>query len=194
MGEGLHTPAIEALAEMGVFTGTECEEGFCPRDPVERWVMAVWLIRVLGSEVEATGTSRFADVDAALWWSPYAEELADREITKGCEPDPLLLYCPEVTVTRAQMASFLERAFDLEPAEPAGFGDVTEGSTHAADIDALAAAGITKGCEPDPLLYCPASPSPGKRWPPSCTAHCAIRRRRPGPGRSRSATMYRMST
>ncbi|WP_420613704.1 S-layer homology domain-containing protein [Candidatus Spongiisocius sp.] len=158
VGEGLHTPAIEALAEMGVFTGTECEEGFCPRDPVERWVMAVWLIRVLGSEVEATGTSRFADVDAALWWSPYAEELADREITKGCETDPLLLYCPEVTVTRAQMASFLERAFDLEPAEPAGFGDVTEGSTHAADIDALAAAGITKGCETDPLLYCPSKP------------------------------------
>ncbi|MDE0377531.1 MAG: S-layer homology domain-containing protein, partial [bacterium] len=101
-------PAINALAEMGLFEDTLCEDGlFCPGDPMKRWVMAVWLIRALGGEVTTTGSSRFADVDAASWWSPYVEELADRGITKGCRTEPLLRYCPDGTVTRAEMASFL---------------------------------------------------------------------------------------
>ncbi len=151
---GIHEPAINALAESGVFEGTECGEGeFCPQDPIERWVMAVWLIRVLGGDVTAGGTSRFADVDASEWWSRHAEELADREITKGCDTGPLR-YCPDQDVTRAQMGSFLTRAFALEAASPAGFTD-TEGDHHAPDIDALAAAGITRECATDPLRYCP---------------------------------------
>ena len=65
-----HEPAIDALAEMGVFDDTECGDGlFCPGDPIDRWVMAVWLIRVLGGEVTTSTTSRFADVDASEWWS-----------------------------------------------------------------------------------------------------------------------------
>jgi len=152
----VHEPAINALAEMGLFEDTLCEDGlFCPGDPMKRWVMAVWLIRALGSEVTTTGSSRFADVEAASWWSPYAEELADREITKGCHDNPLR-YCPDETVNRGQMASFLVRAFGLESAElSAGFTDVSEGSTHQADIDTLAAALITKGCDDNPLRYCP---------------------------------------
>ena len=151
---GTHEPAIDALADQGVFTDTECGDGlFCPGDPIERWVMAVWLVRILGGEVGATGTSRFADVDASDWWSPYAEELADRDITTGCKTDPLR-YCPDDSVTRAQMATFFVRAFDLESASPAGFTD-TEGDTHEANIDALAEAGITAGCKTDPLRYCP---------------------------------------
>ena len=154
-----HEPAITALAEMGLFEDTLCEDGlFCPGAPMERWVMAVWLVRALGGEVTATGTSRFADVDAALWWSPYAEELADRSITAGCATGPLR-YCPGDSVTRGQMATFLVRAFDLEPAEsPAGFADVSEGGSHGAHIDALFAAGVTAGCGRDPLRYCPGQP------------------------------------
>ena len=63
-------------------------------------------------------------------------------------------YCPDDPLTRAQMASFLKRAFRLDPASPAGFAD-TEGSVHAAAIDALYKAGITSGCSVDPLQFCP---------------------------------------
>ena len=154
---GVHEPAINDLADRGVFEGTECGDGlFCPGDPIERWVMAVWLIRVLGNEPATTGTSRFADVDASDWWSTYAEELADRNITAGCETDPLR-YCPDQPVTRAQMATFFVRTFDLETATPAGFAD-TGGNTHEANIDALAAAGITTGCKTGPLRFCPDQP------------------------------------
>ena len=45
---GFYEPAIEALAEKGILEDTECgEELFCPDDEIERWVMAVWLVRVL---------------------------------------------------------------------------------------------------------------------------------------------------
>ena len=156
VGEGgVHAPAVEALEVGGVFEGTECGEGlFCPGEPVLRWVMAVWLIRVLGEEPVEGGGSRFADVDGGVWWAPYVEALADVGVTKGCATGPLR-FCPEESVTRAQMASFLVRAFGLEASGSVGFED-TAGNTHEANIDALAAGGVTAGCATGPLRYCPA--------------------------------------
>lgn len=55
------------------------------------------------------------------------------------------------------MATFLVRAFDLESASSAGFTD-TGDSVHSANIDALAAASVTAGCQVDPLRYCPEQP------------------------------------
>ena len=44
---GPHRAGIEGLAELGVLEGTECAAGeFCPTDELQRWVMAVWLVRV----------------------------------------------------------------------------------------------------------------------------------------------------
>ena len=154
----VHAPAISALAGEDVFTDTGCGEGlFCPHEPLPRWVMAVWMIRLLDTADPATvGRSRFADVGRGRWWIRYAEQLSDRGITAGCATDPPR-YCPDNFVTRAQMASFLVRALDLPAASPAGFTD-TAGNVHAANIDALAAAGITLGCSTDPLRYCPDQP------------------------------------
>ncbi len=152
---GVHEPSINRLSEAGVLEGTECgERRVCPDDPLLRWVMAVWVTRALdqapeGSEVE----TRFADVDPAVWWVGYVERLADLGVTSGCKTGPLR-YCPDQPVTRAQMATFLVRALDLEAAPAAGFAD-TGGNTHEANIDALAAAGVTSGCRTGPLRYCP---------------------------------------
>ena len=153
----VHEPALEALASRGVLAGIECGEGLiCPSEPLTRWEMAVWLVRVLdGAHPASVDTERFSDVDYDLWWAPFVEQLFDMGITVGCRRNPLQ-YCPDSAVTRAQMATFLKRAFDLEPAPSAGFTDVSGGS-HTESIDALAAAGITVGCSRDPLRYCPAS-------------------------------------
>ena len=116
--DGVHTPAIKALAAQGVFADTECDESrFCPDEPMQRWVMAIWMIRLLGAEPPAIGTSRFDDIADGQWWIRHAEQLADRGITIGCDTDPPR-YCPNKTVTRAQMATFLVRALKLEPAAP----------------------------------------------------------------------------
>ena len=155
---GVHEPSVNSLAAAGVFEGTECGDRLiCPDDPLLRWVMAVWVTRALGQAPETLDVAtRFVDVDPDAWWVSYVERLADLGVTEGCRTGPLR-YCPDSPVTRAQMATFLVRAFGLEAAPSAGFAD-TEGNTHAASIDALAAAGVTAGCETDPLRYCPDSP------------------------------------
>ena len=156
LGEaGSHRAGVEELAETGVLEGTLCAPGeFCPGDPLARWVMAVWLVRVLDGTDPVGSGSRFADVGSDEWWAPYVERLAVLGVTTGCATGPAR-YCPHDSVTRAQMATFLTRAFDLGAASSFGFVD-TEGNTHAASIDALAAAGVTAGCATSPARYCPA--------------------------------------
>ena len=152
----VHAPAVEVLAASGVFDGTECGQGlFCPGDPILRWEMAVWLVRVLDrTEPDTVGSSRFADVYTDVWWASYVERFAELEVTQGCATEPLR-YCPDEVATRAQMASFLVRAFGFPAGASAGFSDVGVGETHTANIDALAASRVTAGCATGPLRYCP---------------------------------------
>ena len=155
---GLHAESLDALAAQGVLDGTECAvDRICPDDAIERWTVAVWIVRALdGRDPPGVNGTAFADVDSGVWWMRYVERLAALGVTKGCGTEPLR-YCPGDSVTRDQMASFLVRAWDLAAAPPAGFVDV-DGNFHQADIDALASAGITIGCGTDPLRYCPAQP------------------------------------
>ena len=74
------------------------------------------------------------------------EAIAAEGITTGCNPPTNDRFCPTATMTREQMASFLVRALDL-PAGTATFTDIAD-SIHATDIGAIAAAGITEGCNP----------------------------------------------
>lgn len=154
----VHAASIEQLAAEGVFDGTGCEKGgFCPGEPLERWVMAVWLVRILdGRNPEPGQSSRFVDVETGVWWESYVERLAELEVTAGCSTAPAR-YCPSEFVTRAQMAAFFKRAYSLAYARSWGFVD-TGGNRHETSIDALYAAGITAGCATGPLRYCPNKP------------------------------------
>ena len=152
---GVHQSAVVALIDDGIVEGTGCGGGrLCPDEALPRWEAAVWLVRVLdGEDTPRRGSVRFADVGASRWWAPYVERLAELEVTLGCSLEPAR-FCPYGVVTRAQMASFLVRAFDLAPGDPAGFEDTAD-TFSPPDIDALYASGITRGCSADPLLYCP---------------------------------------
>ena len=151
----VHEPALNALAAEGYLAGTECgEQKICPTTGLKRWELAVWLGRALtGTEPEPVTSSRFGDVDPAQWWSAHVERFADLGITVGCSKEPLN-YCPDKTVNRAQMATFLTRAYKLFKAPPAGFVD-TETSSHFDNINALDSARVTTGCETEPYSYCP---------------------------------------
>ena len=152
----VHGWNLSLLATDGVLDNTECGlDLICPGLAIERWVVAVWLVRVLdGDDPEPLGFNRFEDVHPGLQWAAHVERLAELGITTGCSRNPAR-YCPRSPVTRAQMASLLARAFDLQSDTPAGFVDVTPQSAHAASIDALAAAGITSGCSAAPDRFCP---------------------------------------
>lgn len=153
--EGIHRPGIDALRNEGVLGGTECgPDLFCPGQPIKRWMMAVWLVRALdGADPAPITESRFADAGADRWWMPYVERLAELGVTQGCATSPAR-FCPYGLVTRGQMASFLARAFDLPSSLRSGFTD-TVGSVHADAIDAVVAAGLTRGCWVLPPRYCP---------------------------------------
>lgn len=68
-------------------------------------------------------------------------------VTKGCNPPDNTLFCPDDYVTRGEMAAFLHRNFEL-PAAPTDHFTDDNGSIFENDINAIAEAGITKGCNP----------------------------------------------
>lgn len=83
------------------------------------------------------------------------EAIAAEGVTRGCNPPTNDRYCPDKTVDRGQIAAFLARALALPPSPTDWFTDDGE-SEFEGDINRLAYAGITKGCNPpDNDRYCP---------------------------------------
>jgi hypothetical protein len=104
---------IKQLAADGITGG--CGGGnYCPGYPVTRAQMAVFLLRAkhgAGYIPPAVGPGTgFNDVPIDYWAAPWIKQLAAEGITGGCGTN---LYCPENPVTRAQMAVFLVRTFNL---------------------------------------------------------------------------------
>jgi len=87
---------------------------YCPDDLVTRAQMAVFLLRSMygSGYTPPSAEGIFDDVPVTHWASDWIEQLYDEGITGGCSTDPPL-YCPDDLVTRAQMAVFIVRAFDL---------------------------------------------------------------------------------
>lgn len=76
-------------------------------------------------------------------------------ITKGCNPPANTHFCPNEDVSRGEMAAFLRRALDLPRSDTDFFSD-DDSSTFEDDINAIAEAGITIGCNPPAnTRYCP---------------------------------------
>ena len=143
--------------EFDLFAGTGCADSdeLCPAEPVLRWEIAVWLVRIIDrTNPPAIRSSRYDDVDPGAWWAPHAERLAQLEIDLSCGTDPLRL-CPHEPMDRGQMAGFLEHLLNLPPAGTAGFIDMGADHPNIDGLDLLAGVGITGGCDLNPAHYCP---------------------------------------
>lgn len=156
---GEETSAVDALDSQGILRNTDCGPAlFCPDDPVQRWVMAVWLVRILEDQgPKPVQASRFVDVDPSKWWAPYVERLADLGITQGCAASPAR-FCPHGYVRRDQMATFAVRAFQLGGG-PAGHYSDTVGNPHSINIKVATNAGVVDECATSPARYCPHLPA-----------------------------------
>ena len=122
----------------------------CPELPVTRDEMAQFMWRSKGQPTPTT-TATFEDVAVDATYTTAVDWLAEQEITLGCTTTT---YCPDGTVTRAEMAAFLWRLEGSpEGSTPAGFGDVPEGVFYGAAADWLLASGTTTGCTT--TSYCP---------------------------------------
>jgi len=104
-------------------------------------------------------TATFADVPATYWAWDWIDRLYNAHLTTGCSTSPLR-YCPDDSVSRAQMAVFLERGLHgAAYTPPAGtgtvFADVPLSNWAVNWIEKFYADGITSGCGTSPLIYCP---------------------------------------
>ena len=154
--------AVETLVASGLTSGCG-DSNFCPGMTTPRAQMAVLLLRAkFGSDyIPNLAIGLFDDLEPDYWAINWIEDLYVEGLTAGCALDPLR-YCPEESVTRAEMAIFLLRAkygIDYLPPIAEGLFSDMEGFTWAVDwIEALYQEGITSGCSLEPLRYCPEKP------------------------------------
>jgi hypothetical protein len=143
----VHEKDIVWIAGEGITKGCNppLNDLYCPDDIVKRKQMAAFLVRGLGlSGTSADGV--FSDVPSGSTFAADINKLATAGITRGCGGDR---FCPDASVSREQMAAFIVRALGLSETSEAGrFRDVDPSSRFASDINKLATAGITKGCNP----------------------------------------------
>ena len=146
--------AVEWMADQEITLGCDWDGTlFCPDGLVTRGQMASFLSRTFYF-VDGEGSDRFTD-DDGLVHEENIERLAHAEVTLGCNVEGTL-FCPRDLVTREQMASFLVRALGLAPVPGDRFDDVF--GTHEPNVNALADAGITLGCNAEGTLFCPRDP------------------------------------
>jgi uncharacterized protein YkwD len=100
-----HAGAIGALAAAGITTGCG-GSSFCPEERINRAQMAAFLARALKLPESAPVGVR--DVSTSTHAGAIGA-LQKAGITQGCTTTS---YCPTDGVTRAQMATFLQRSFD----------------------------------------------------------------------------------
>jgi len=149
---------IDWLAIEGITRGCNppVNDLFCPDASVTRGQMAAFLHRALDGVLTPGTTVEFVDdgsvFDADIEW------LGAVGVTRGCNPPTNDMYCPDAPVTRGQMAAFLVRALDLPAATGIDFVD-DDDSIFETDIEKLAMAGITRGCNPPTNdRFCPDDP------------------------------------
>ena len=118
----------------------DCSETtFCPDRPITRGEAAAFLARWLDLD---PGSDAFSDDDGHLFEIDI-NALAAVGITSACGVDS---FCPDRLLERGEWAAFLTRALGLGAGPDAFLDD--NSSIFEADINALAGAGITAGCNP----------------------------------------------
>jgi beta-lactamase superfamily II metal-dependent hydrolase len=144
-----HEGNIEAIAAAGITKG--CDVGlYCPYDKVTRGQMASFLARAFA--LPAASKDYFPD-DNGSTHETNINRIAEAGVTLGYADGT---FQPDGFVSRAQMGSFIARAMGLTPIPGDRFDDVS--GPHEANINAIADAGVTLGCNPEGTLYCPAGP------------------------------------
>jgi hypothetical protein len=116
-----------------------------------RFSMAIWSIFVLLAQ--PVSAASFVDVSPSFWAYTQIEAIHLAGITSGCGGGK---FCPTSIVDRQQMAAFLVRAVEGEPATgcvSAPFADVPASHPFCKYIKRLHELGVTSGCANG--QYCP---------------------------------------
>jgi hypothetical protein len=113
-------------------------------------------ITIAGMDFTVKQGAAFLDVPQSHPFYLEIGKLSANGVTLGCDSAN---YCPDLTVTRQQMAAFIIRGLgDFNPPPPPlqRFIDVPPSNSFYAFIDQMALRQITLGCTPN--MYCPIDP------------------------------------
>ena len=117
-------PYVERLADLGITVGCEQEPlRFCPFETVTRARVASFLVRAF--RLQRAESAKFTDTRGSTH-EANIDALFAAGLTVGCNQRPLR-YCPGNPVTRAQMASLLNRG--LSGSTSVGTGGTTRPTT-----------------------------------------------------------------
>ncbi|MBN1267053.1 MAG: hypothetical protein JXA25_16295 [Anaerolineales bacterium] len=159
---------IEILADLRIAPGCSAEEYsilgttitnhyFCPQAVVTRADFAHFLVLALhGPQVNLpAAANRFTDLPPDHWVSPWVEQLAQDGLQLECSPG---LFCPDLPVTRAEMAALLADAFFLPESNNPGpasglFYDLPANHPLASRVEQMVQLAKTGGCSE--TEYCP---------------------------------------
>ncbi|HEX2766287.1 MAG TPA: S-layer homology domain-containing protein [Candidatus Limnocylindria bacterium] len=147
VGSSQFRAEIGWLVSEGIAAGCS-ETRFCPNRAVTRGELASFMTRALG--LPSASRDAFTD-DGTSIHEDAINRLAAAGLASGCGGGR---YCPSSGVTRAQLASFFVRAFDLPHTTRDFFRDDTW-SIHQRPINRATAAGVTAGCGSG--RFCPAA-------------------------------------
>lgn len=149
----VHRADIDAIAKTNITRGCNplLNDRFCPTRKITRGELAAFLRRALSLPGSATNT--YTD-DGTSEFEGDIESLVGAGINLPCN-EAGDRFCPDEQVTREVMAQFLVHGFGLAPSEADAFVD-DGNSPYQQEINAIAAVGITKGCDPPTNdMFCP---------------------------------------
>lgn len=135
-----YTDEVEYLYNEGIITGY-LDGSFLPDQPVSRAEAVTMIGRALKYTEEQRETS-FYDVQKSFFASGYIEQASEQQIIKGL-PDGG--FGPSTSITRGDVATILQRAYQYVATVQAGFLDVPEEKYFYEPINALYTYNITTG-------------------------------------------------
>ena len=148
----VHEVNIDKIAAAGITRGCNppVNDKYCPTKSVTRGQMAAFLRRDLG--LEAVTTDYYSD-DGDSIFEEDINALTEAGIAFGCTETE---YCPAEPLRRDELAEYFVRAYGFANPEETDFFVDDDGNQFEAAINAMAANGITVGCNaPDFDRYCP---------------------------------------
>jgi len=137
--------AIAWVYQQGIMDGCTAST-FCPKGYLTRGALAAALAN--GLQLPPTSTDYYPDDDGSRY-EDGINRLAAAGLTRGCGNGD---YCPGQAVRRGPLATALAWALGLPTTSKDFFSD-DDGNRHEANINRIAAAGITSGCGDG--RYCP---------------------------------------
>ncbi len=156
---------LETIAEASVIARNtsgsaktlEFTDGVTTVTTTASWLRTTFGLKSIYFDLQVLGTPPGFFVDIA--GNVHHDQIHDihaRGITRGCNPPLNTMYCPERSISKGELAAFLNRAFDFPSTSQDFYTDDT-GSIFEDDINRIAAAGVVVTCG-GAKLYCPAKP------------------------------------